>query len=112
MNALSLDYAFGLIKELNDTHRVSLSFRWGAKPEAFTAIPENRPVTVYELEQGTILKPKEPATALSPVRPAIKPEQRIPVFQGPAPVAPDCSEESPESTVIFYGQGRTKCGNE
>jgi hypothetical protein len=98
LKAFSLDYAFGLIRDLDSTHRVSLSYRFGSRTEGapkadvFPHFPPN----------------KKPAQTMEPAPQLPKPAKPVPVFQGPGR-GEDCADEKSDSSVIFYGKGRSKC---
>ena len=92
LNRFSMDYAFGLINNLNSTHRVSLSFRFGSYTETyFSVVPSPAIVDVPP-----------------PAPPLPKPAEPVPVFQGVG--RQDCADEKGDSSVVFYGKGRAKCG--
>jgi hypothetical protein len=106
LDKVSLDYAFGLIRDLESTHRISLSFRFGAAPPPVSppAAGLSKGITIQHFPPSK--KPPQAPVAAPVVLP--KPAVPVPVFNGPG--RGDCAEERSDSSVIFYGKGRSKCG--
>lgn len=81
-NSTSLDYAFGFVEELNSTHRVSLTNRFGSMP-ASTPIVKKKP------------QPEAPLATFAP--PTLRPVYEIKRAEG----------ENPPARVYFVREGDT-----
>ncbi len=120
LNRLSIDYAFGLVQELQSSHRVSLSYRFGGIPRDNSMItiraPYHAPPTAgspRRTHESTVDRDlhdprKDPVAVRAPAPVPVKPSEPVPVFQGIGRA--NCGDEKGDSSTIFYGKGRADCG--